>query len=538
MDYTIRISVLIITFIITVLFTPYTSAQQQDKEDWAGNRPEGCTVITVGKDASFDGSVINSHTCDSHRTRGWFNIEPPKEHPENSMVTMKKRVNNDTLKMPAYQHIPVGEIPQADKTYGYINTPYPAMNEHQLAVGESTFGGREELKSDEGLLDCQQLNRLIVERCSTARDAIELAGELLKKYGWNDYGEMLSIADTKEVWHLEIIGPGKGKVGAVWAAQRVPDGHISVNGNASTIREIDLDNPDYFMASENVFDVAIENGFWNPEEGAFEFCYAYDPGGRESFSSRRREWRVLSLAAPSLGLHGNAENFPFSVKPDQPVTLELLVRMFQDYYEGTEYEVIKNMTWVNEDSVVEISPLANPFMPYDENKWLKTHGGWGWRGERAIARWFTMYATITQSRDWLPDEVGGIVWLAWDNVASSVYIPIYAGVTDIPESFKTPGRVEGYNRESAWWAFNRMGTLTAQRWGDMRHDVRAVWDPIQEEYFEGQKLIDKKASQLLEEDRSEGRAFLTDYTIKAGNRVVKEAWKLGDFLWTKYDEKF
>jgi dipeptidase len=149
-----------------------------------------------------------------------------------------------------------------------------------------------------------------------------------------------------------------------------------------------------------------------------------------------------------------------------------------------------------------------------------------------------MYATITQSRDWLPDEVGGIVWLAWDNVASSVYIPIYAGVTDIPESFKTPGRVEGYNRESAWWAFNRMGTLTAQRWGDMRHDVRAVWDPIQEEYFEGQKLIDKKASQLLEEDRSEGRAFLTDYTIKAGNRVVKEAWKLGDFLWTKYDEKF
>lgn len=510
----------------------------QDKPDWEGGVPEGCTTITVGRLATSDGSVMTSHTDDSHRTRSWLDMVPAKDHPEGSTVPMYVRKPYDSLAMPTYQHIPIGEIPQVPHTYAYINTAYPSMNQHQLAIGETTFGGRESLQSEEGLIDCQRLCQLMLERTTNARDAIKLAGELTKKYGWNDSGEMLTIADTKEVWHLEILGPGKGNVGSIWVAQRVPDDHISVGANGSRIREINLDDPDYFMASENVFQVAIDSGWWNPENRPFEFCYAYSPSSRETFSTRRREWRVLSLAAPSLNLHPNSENYPFSVKPDEPITKEKMVEIFSDYFEGTDFNFIKDLTWVNADGEVEISPLANPFMPYDMNKLFKINGGWGWRGERTIARWYTMYATITQSRDWLPDEIGGVVWLAWDNVATSVYTPIYSNITEVNKYFKTPGRIHGYTYDSAWWAFNRLGTLTAQRWGDMRHDVRAVWDPMQAELFTNQEKIEAKALELLKFDRDKAIKFLTDYTNEWGIKATERAWKLGDELWTKYDELF
>jgi dipeptidase len=412
------------------------------------------------------------------------------------------------------------------------------MNDQQLAVGESTFGGRETLHSEEGLIDCQQLVRLMLERCTTAREAIRMAGDLTARYGWNDEGECLTIADTREVWHLEIVGPGRGKTGSIWAARRVPDDHIGINANASRIREIDLDDPDYFMASQNVFQVAQDSGWWNPEQSAFEFCYAYAPEGRTSMAARRREWRVLSMAAPSLNLDANAENFPFSVKPDSLITLDKLVMMFQDYFENTPYNFVKDLTWVNEEGETELSPLANPFMPYDMNKLFRINGGWGWRGERTIARWYTMYATITQSRDWLPDPVGGVVWLAFDNVATSIYVPLYCGITDVAPSYKTPGRPDGFNRQSAWWAFNRLGTLAAQRWGDMRSDVTAVWQPMQQELFSAQPGIEQQALKIFRDDPDKGRAFLTEYAIKLGSRVVERAWQLGDHLWTRYDEKF
>lgn len=529
----------ILSIILGLQILIYYSLAAQDRSDWEDGIPNGCTTITVGKKASVDGSVITSHTCDSHRTRGWLNIITDMDHPDGSKVKMYKRVNEDSLSMPAYKYNYIGSIPQKDHTYGFINTAYPCMNAHQLAIGESTFGGREELRSDNGMIDCQILVKLMIERCTTARSAIKLAGVLTEKYGYIDGGECLTIADTKEVWHLEILGQGKGKKGSIWAAQRVPDGHVSVCANASRIREIDLDNSDYFLASENIFKVAKGKGWWDPEEdGAFEFCYAYAPNGRTSLAGRRREWRVLDILAPSLNLNPESENYPFSVKPDNPVTIEKLITIFQDYYEGTDYNMVKNITSANDDGKIVISPFANPFMPYDMNKLFKINGGWSWRGERSIARWYTMYATITQSRDWLPDEIGGIVWLAWDNVATSIYVPLYCSITDVTKSFKSPARVNGYNRESAWWAFNRMSTIAAQRWGDMRKDVEAVWKPMQKRFLENQQNIDKKALELYKEDEKSVIDFLTNYCRETAENVVNRCWKLGDHLWTKYDEKF
>ncbi|MEZ5199391.1 MAG: C69 family dipeptidase, partial [Bacteroidales bacterium] len=336
---------------------------------------------------------------------------------------------------------------------------------------------------------------------------------------------------------------------AIWAAQRVPDDHIGVNANASTIKEIDLKNSDYFMASENIFQVAQDSGWWNPREGEFRFCHAYAPHSRESIAARRREWRVFDLLAPSLHLDPNDKDYPFSVKPDNQVSVEDVIEVFRDYYEGTPYDMTRLITATDKEGKTIVSPLANPFMPYDHLAIQNVQGGWysvdektgniGFLGERTIARWYTMYATVIQCRSEFPDEIGGIVWLAMDNVATSIYIPVYCSVTDIPEPYKVPGRTNGYTTKSAWWAFNRLGTLTAQRWGDMRKDVDAVWIPWQKEVLKQQAEIDKKAMELYDPKNPEAaKKYLNEHTDLWGNKVIDKAWELGDFLWTKYDEKF
>lgn len=303
------------------------------------------------------------------------------------------------------------------------------------------------------------------------------------------------------------------------------------------------------MASDNVYDVAEENGWWKGDKNHFQFCYAYAPESRESVAARRREWRVFDLLAPSLKLDPKDKDYPFSVKPDNPVTLQNMVDAFKDYYEGTPYDMTRLITTTDKEGKTVVSPLANPFMPYDHLDIQNVQGGWysvneetgdiRFLGERTIARWYTMYATIIQCRADLPDEIGGVVWLAMDNVANSIYVPVYSSTTDLPAAYKTPGRVNGFTRESAWWAFNRLGTLAAQRWGDMRHDLDAVWIPWQTELFEKQKEIEAKALEMYEADNPQKTIdYLNGYTDEWGNKVVNKAWDLGDFLWTKYDEKF
>jgi len=497
-----------------------------------------CTSVTVGKNASKDGSVMTSHTDDSGRSRTNITVTEAKDYPQGTMKKLYRRqaAANEFGKMPFYEFVETGEIPEVSHTYQYFNSAYPCLNEKQLAIGESTFGGRPELKSDKGLIDCSCLCMLMLERCSTARDAIRTAGELLKKYGWNDAGECLTIADKNEVWHFEILGPGKDKVGAVWAAQRVPDGHVGVNANASTIREIDLKNKDYFMASENVYSLAEENGWYDKKNEVFRFAYAYAPDSRAMLACRRREWRVFDLVAPSQKFDPNAENYPFSVKPDTLVTLEKMVSIFKDYYEGTEYDMRKTLTVTDNQGKTIISPLANPFMKSDELKLHKINGGWHWRGERTIAVHFTVYATIIQCRNFLPDEIGGLCWFALDNVASSIYVPFYGSINYFPNSYQTCGRKTGFSKESAWWAFNRLGTITAKRWGDMHKIVDNAWNPMQKQFFADQNQIENKALLLYNNGEHENAIrFLTDYCNSCGNKAVETAWETGDLIWTIFD---
>jgi dipeptidase len=498
-----------------------------------------CTTIMVTPTASTDGSVMTSHTCDSHRTSSAIHVEPRRRHRTGTWLQLTRRKEDDRGAMPRYTREPTGKIPQVAATHGYLAPAYAAMNEHQLAIGESTFEGRKELVSAKGLIDCETLCQLMLQRASTAREAIRVAGRLLARHGWNDVGEALTIADPREVWLLEIVGPGKGKRGAVWAARRVPEGHVSVAANASRIGAVDLSRPDHFMASNNVKQVAADNGWWDPKGAEpFAFNAAYNPTGRTSFASTRREWRVLSLLAPSLKLQPNSNSFPFAIKPERKVDVQRIIELFRDTYEGTDYDMVKHLTVADKRGRVVKSPLANPFMPYDMNKLLRINGGWGWRGERALARWYCMYATITQSRAWLPAPVGGVVWFGYDNPAMTTYVPLYAGITDLPASYKSDGRTTGYSRDNAWWAFNRVATIAAHRWGEMRRDVAGVRDPLQARFFAEVKRTDRQAAALYKRSPRAARALLTRTSTSACKRAEQAYWTLGDLLWTKYDEKW
>ena len=290
------------------------------------------------------------------------------------------------------------------------------------------------------------------------------------------------------------------------------------------------------MYSDNIFSLAKDSGWWKEDE-PFVFCYVYAPQSRTMLACRRREWRVFDLVAPSLHLDPNAENYPFSVKPDHPVTLEEMMNIFKDYYEGTEFDMRKNITVTNDSGKTIISPLANPFMGYDELKLHKVNGGWHALGERAIAVRFTVYGTIIQCRDWLPDEIGGLLWFALDNVASSIYVPIYCSVTSLPKEYETDARITGFSKEAAWWGFNRLGTLCAQRWGTFRKELNTHLLPLQKEFLQQQASIEQQALNVYNEKKpAKSIDILTKYTNQQAHKALDKAWEIGDLIWTKYDE--
>jgi dipeptidase len=490
---------------------------------------DACTSILVGKLASVDGSTMTSHSCDSNSDRTWINVVPHKKHKPGDRCKIYFEAKN-TKGPDDPDRIDIGDIPQVPETYAYINTAYPVMNEHQLAIGETTFGGKRELKSEEGLIDCPELYRLVLERARTAREAIMVADELTKKYGYTDVGECFTFADPQEVWHFEILGPGKGNLGAVWAAVRIPDDHVSVSANACRIRQLDLKDKDNYLASDNVLTLAQQMGWWDPDSGEpFEFCYAY--ASRRSMGSRRREWRVLSRIAPSLRLDPNGENFPLSVKAEKKLSVQDVLEIFRDTYQDTPYDMTRNLNTINRKGEVQKSPIAHPFM----NRYLRELLNVPY--ERTICCPRATYLQVTQSRSWLPDPVGGVVWLGYDNPATTPHTPFYCGITQMPESYLVDGRW-GYREDCAWWAFRRVSQLALLWWQPMSQDIAKVWSAIEDKAFTEQTEFEKKAVALYEQDPKKAAEFLTEYCHKLANEAVASYWKLGNDLWGKYTRYF
>jgi dipeptidase len=497
----------------------------------AGVFSDNCTSLLVGRLASADGSTMTSHSCDSTTDRTWMTIVPHRKYPAGS----KAKVYFDPKRSKGPDdpdRIETGEIPQTAETFAFLNAAYPIMNEVQLAIGETTIGGRPELKSDEGIIDAPELYRLALERARTGREAIKIIDELTRSFGYNDYGECFTFADPKEVWFFEIYGPGKGRRGAVWAARRIPDEEIGVSANAGRIRALSGKAGQDFLASANVTSLAVEKGYWNPAAGeAFDFTYAYNPASRTSLYCRRREWRALSLLAPSLKLDPNAENYPFSVKPEKKVAIPDILAIFRDAYDGTPFDMTRTVTTVNRQGATVKSPLSGPFINNDLRDLLKIVR------ERTIASPAATYLQITQSRAWLPDAIGGVVWLGYDNPATTPHTPFYCGIERMPGSYMIDGRW-GYREDSAWWAYRIPGKLANIRWQEMSKDVEKVWRPIEEKAFADQKSIEDEAAIRFKTAPAEARKFLTDYCLKTAEQAVAAYKKLERELWAKYNYQF
>ena len=297
---------------------------------------DACTSIMVGRNASTDGSVMTSHTCDSwYRT--WMSIVPAKDYPRDTIMSIYEGRMHTEHQKDMTDVKEKGTIPQAKHTYRFLDTAYPCLNEKQLAIGETTISGRDTLQNEKGLFLIEELSRVALQRCVTAREAIRLMGELIKKYGYGDSGECLTIADKNEVWIFEVFGEGKKKIGGVWAAQRIPDDEIAVSANICRIGRIDLSDTDHFMASENVFSVAKQLKLW---DGKSEFSFWKAYSGSNYYDEPKnysvRELFIMQQLAPEAGFTNDLEELPLSVKPAEKVSVETVSKLLGSYYEGTD----------------------------------------------------------------------------------------------------------------------------------------------------------------------------------------------------------
>jgi dipeptidase len=532
-----RSVITILCFFLLGLFLVSWGPQSnpQDFED----SETGCTSIMVGRLATTDGSVITAHTCDGNY-RTWLNIVPRAKHYQGSKNKIYSGKMHTETSWDLRDVAERGEITQVEETYAFLNTAYPCLNEHQLAIGETTIRGKKELYNSSGLFMIEELERIMLERCRTAREAIRLAGELVKEYGYGDRGECLTIADPKEVWHFEIFGTGLREKGAVWAAVRIPDDQVGVSANKPRIGVLNLDDPDHYLASENVFDFAKKRGWWNPESGKpFKFWEAYS--GQKPFSTR--EYYIFNTLAPSLNLDFEAEELPFSVKPDKKVSVRDVMKLYRETYAGTEFDMTKNIKVKarRSDEMIK-SPIISPWMSYDMTALLNTLKPGVVERYRTIAIAGCAYSHIIQCRDWLPDPVGGLCWFAFDNPGQSARIPIFSGVTELPPGFEICAQ-HRFRTDSACWSFRRANRLSTVKWGQAGKFIEETVKEFEEKAFFDLPLVEKRALEIYKSEKPEKsvarlKEYLTKYTNDFARAAMHKYWELGDKFWTMFARGF
>jgi dipeptidase len=499
---------------------------------------DGCTVIIVGKDASTDGSVMTTHTCDCGICDWTFRHVPAADHKPGStrkiyhISQYRTWPPSEGLKWDLIKKDFAGlEIPEVPHTYAYHHGSFGYMNDKQVSIGESTIGcqRRMENPTPAAKFDLTMLTLLAMERGGTAREAIQVMGSLAEKhgYGFNDDGEMLAVADPKEVWIFEIMPvgplwtPESGKPGAVWCAQRVPDDHVSVCPNESRIGEIDLANKDFFMASPNAVSLAVEMGFYDPKSGKpFNWKRAYSPVEGSAASTNggiQRLWRFLDLVAPSQKFKPETPNMdlPFSVKPDKKVSLQDVMAMTRDRSYGTPWDPLKG---------IRGGPFKNP------NYFNR-------RAPRVIDDGRAEYTTVTQSRAGYPDAIGGIVWIAFGSQDTACYMPFYAGVTELPKSFMV-GDHWTFSRDAARWAFDYTDFHVQVVYSEAIKDVQAAQAKYETDVIARIPEIDQQALALLKKKPAEAARFLTGFSLNNATTVVNAWWKLGDDLLVKYNRLY
>ncbi len=527
--------------ILSGCFSMSLSAQYTDIDTDGPGYAESCTTIMVGRLASTDGSVMTSHSCDGNY-RTWLEIFPHKKYEKGTMHQVSWGNLHTEEARDLVNVTKKGEIPEAEETFAFLNTAYPCMNEKQLAIGETTIYGREELVNENGLFLIEELEKIALQRCKRAREAIKLIGKLAEEYGYADLAECITIADPLEVWQLEIAGSGKkSRPSALWCAQRIPDDHVGIEANIPRISSVDFNNPDYFMYSTDLKNVAKNLGYWDGVEPLKFWKVIND---KKPFAIR--EFYVLSTLAPDLNLSFDAEELPFSVKPSKKLSVQDVMKYFRETYEGTPWDMTRNLLITvkkkddsgNEVEEKVISPALSNWMNNDTRTLINELKPGTIERQRTIAIQGCSYSHVIQCRSWLPDEVGAVAWFSFDNPGESPRIPIFSGVLSLPQSFGVCGQ-QRYRDDAAIWSFREANRLATVNWSKSRSIIEPAVREFELKAFGELPAVEKTVKDLVKEGKNEeAQKFVTSYTNSFAYSAMKRWEEIKITLWGMFGRGF
>jgi dipeptidase len=476
-----------------------------------------CTNFLISKGASADNSTMISYSADSHVLYGELYYWPASDYPEGTMM--------DIYEWDTGKHL--GKILQARHTYSVVGN----MNENQVAIGETTYGGREELVDTTAIVDYGSLIYITLQRAGTAREAIQIMDELMTTYGYCSEGESFSISDPNEVWIMEVIGKGPGNKGAVWVAMKVPDGYICGHANQARITTFPKNDPENCLYSKDAITFAREKGYFKGSDDEFSFSDTYAP---VSFEGARfceaRVWSGFRKVADGMDQYLDyasgtnlKHRMPLWVKVNHKLTVSDVMDIMRDYYQGTELDMTKDIGSGPYQCIVRWRPLT----------W--TVDNVAYFNERAISTQQTGFSFIAQARSWLPNPVGGILWFGVDDTYSTVYTPMYCGMTKVPGNYAVGnGSMMEFSDSSAFWLFNQVSNFAYTRYSVMIPEIKVRQQELENKYLVETKKTDEIALALYKKNPVKALECITDFSCNAGANTFT-AWKnLYAYLFTKY----
>ena len=482
---------------------------------------EACSNFIVGKKASVDGSVMCSYSADDYGMFQYLCHYPAAKHAKGEM---RKIYDWDSNKY----H---GEIPEAAETYNVIGN----INEWQVTIAETTYGGREEMVDSTGIMDYGSLIYVALQRSKTAREAIKVMTTLANTYGYNSGGETFTICDPNEAWIMEMMGKGAGSKGAVWVALRIPDDAICAHANQSRIGKFNMKDKKNVMYAKDVVSFARSKGWFKGKDADFSWKMAY---AKPDFSGRRfcdaRAWAMLNHfydMSPyldwALGKNPDAQDMPLWVVPNKKVSVKDVENVMRDHYEGTPL------------SVADGSDIGGGIweMPYRPTPLMYKVDGKQYFNERPVSTQQTGFVFVSQMRSWLPREIGGVFWFANDDANMAAFTPVYCSMTQRPECYNTPGvDAVHFSKKNAYWVCNMTSNMVYPRYSLMFPTLKEVRDSLDNSYFAAQAGVEKKAQELYAQNPQAAVKYLNDYSVEKAQQMLARWNQLFEFMVVKYND--
>ncbi len=479
-----------------------------------------CTNFIVGKDASTDGSVICTYNADDYGMFQNLCHYPAAKHAPGEM---RRVVDWDSNKY----H---GEIPEAPETYNVIGN----INEYQVTIGETTYGGREEMVDTTGILDYGSLIYIALQRSKTAREAINVMTTLVNTYGYNSEGETFTICDPNEAWIMEMMGKGPGSKGAVWVAIRIPDNAICAHANQSRITTFNMKDKKNVLYAKDVVSFARKMGWYTGKDADFNWNETY---AKPDFSGRRfceaRVWSFFNHFSSemnrylpyAMGFEENAEPMPLWIVPNHKVSVQEVMACMRDHYEGTPFALDSDIGGGIWEMPYRPTPLT---FELDGKKYFN---------ERPTSTQQTGFSYVSQMRSWLPREIGGLMWWGNDDGNMVAYTPVYCSMTVRPECFNTPGADEiTFSDRNAFWVCNWVSNMVYPRYSLLFPSLQEVRDSLEKSYFSAQKAVEERALQLDAESPQKAAEFLNNYSVDKAQQMLTRWRQLATYLIVKYND--